>query len=361
MKNKRPMFVFNEHAFTNNLLRLQNAFKQRMVRFKVGYSFKTNPHPLVLKTALDKGCYAEVVSPYEYESALRIGFTPDRIIYNGVCKDSYQASECAKNGGIVNVDSIAELIRISCCTSGSINVGARLTFDDCNGISSRFGIPINSDDYLRLIDIANDMHSGINIVGISCHITKARSVEDWKKRAEVMMKAAKDFKDLKYIDLGGNMFSPMTYEYSQNFTSYATFDEYAKAIAPYFKPYDIDLILEPGTPLIANAVDLVCNVIDIKKNGSKTFVVVDISSFDIGISCKNTRLPITIPKKTAFQQQLVEGADVVGYTCIEDDVLYRGFTALVSRGDQIIFHNVGAYSVSFASDFIMPAPDFVKG
>ena len=104
MYSKTPMFVFNREAYNINLSYLKNAFKQRMDGFKVGYSFKTNPHPLVLKAALENGMYAEVVSPYEYSKAIEAGFTPNRIIYNGVCKDMTQAYFCSASGGIVNVD-----------------------------------------------------------------------------------------------------------------------------------------------------------------------------------------------------------------------------------------------------------------
>ena len=352
MKTKTPMFVFKPDSYTNNLESLKNAFKKRMGGFMVGYSVKTNSHPLVLKVALDNGCLAEVVSPYEYEKAIAAGFTPEKIIYNGVCKNIEQAY-LATGRGIVNVDSVAEILAIDKYASHDIWIGVRLTFDIGNGVVSRFGIPIRSRDFQTLLEI--DKHSDhIHIIGLSCHLTHARDVESWRLRARTMVEAARIFKNIKYIDLGGNMYSPMDDRYAENFPDHVTFEEYAEAIAPEFKGLSCNLILETGTPLIANAMDLVCEVIGIKHNGDKTFIIVDASSYDIGIVCRHTKLSYDVERTSGSWSSSFKNAAVVGYTCIEDDVICEGFDAPVSVGDKITFHNVGAYSVSFASDFIMP-------
>lgn len=354
---KTPYFVFNEHSFTNNLQQLQNSFKKRMDGFKVGYSVKTNPSPYVLKTALENGCYAEVVSPYEYGKAIETGFGHDRIIYNGVCKDIKQAYMCANMGGIVNVDSISELIEIDKYAKHGLRIGVRLTFDVGNGIVSRFGIPIRSRDFQRLLEI--DRHSDhIHIIGLSCHITHARSVEAWRLRAKTMADAARKFKNIKYIDLGGNMYSPMEHKFKANFPEHVTFEEYADAVCSELNDTDIDLILETGTPLAANTMSIVCTVKAIKHNAERTFVVVDTSSYDIGIVCRNTKLPYHLVYEDGKEDlQTVEHASIVGYTCIEDDVIHNDFNGKISVGTKIVFRNVGAYSTSFASDFIMPSPD----
>ncbi|MBR6102613.1 MAG: hypothetical protein IKP95_09305 [Ruminococcus sp.] len=365
MYSKTPMFVFNREAYNINLSYLKNAFKQRMDGFKVGYSFKTNPHPLVLKAALENGMYAEVVSPYEYSKAIEAGFTPNRIIYNGVCKDMTQAYFCSASGGIVNVDSTVELVELDKHSSGELNIGVRLSFEVGKSPISRFGIPIQSKDFEALLDI--DRHnSRVHIRGLSCHLTHARSADEWRLRANIMANAARQFKDVKYIDLGGNMYSPMDCGYSANFPGHVSFDEYAAAICPELADFDGDLILETGTPLIANAVDLRCNVTAIKKNKDKTFIVVDASSYDIGIVCRHTHLTYDVEhNQYSWNSSFAEIEDdskatVVGYTCIEDDVICTDFKAPVSVGDTIVFHNVGAYSVSFASDFIMPKIGLVE-
>jgi hypothetical protein len=48
--------------------------------------------------------------------------------------------------------------------------------------------------------------------------------------------------------------------------------------------------------------------------------------------------------------------DVVGYTCMEHDCLYRGYHRAVRPGDFVVFENVGAYTVVMKPPFIRPAP-----
>jgi diaminopimelate decarboxylase len=44
--------------------------------------------------------------------------------------------------------------------------------------------------------------------------------------------------------------------------------------------------------------------------------------------------------------------DITGYTCMEDDVLYRKYAGPLKVGDYIVFSNVGAYSIVLRPPFI---------
>jgi diaminopimelate decarboxylase len=46
--------------------------------------------------------------------------------------------------------------------------------------------------------------------------------------------------------------------------------------------------------------------------------------------------------------------DITGYTCLEQDVLYKDFPQSVKVGDVIEFRNVGGYSVVYKPPFIQP-------
>ena len=49
-----------------------------------------------------------------------------------------------------------------------------------------------------------------------------------------------------------------------------------------------------------------------------------------------------------------EEIDIVGFTCIESDCLYKGYSGRISVGDYLVFGNVGSYSIVFKPQFIMP-------
>ena len=52
--------------------------------------------------------------------------------------------------------------------------------------------------------------------------------------------------------------------------------------------------------------------------------------------------------------------DMVGYTCIEDDYLYKGYSGKLGEGDFVIFNNVGSYSVVMKPPFILPDVPIVE-
>ena len=55
-------------------------------------------------------------------------------------------------------------------------------------------------------------------------------------------------------------------------------------------------------------------------------------------------------------QKQRDSIDIVGYTCMEDDYLYRNFNGTLSMDDYIVFKNVGAYTLVLKPPFIHPSP-----
>ena len=49
-----------------------------------------------------------------------------------------------------------------------------------------------------------------------------------------------------------------------------------------------------------------------------------------------------------------ENADIVGYTCIEGDVLFKNFSGEIAIGDYVVFSNCGSYSIVMKPPFILP-------
>lgn len=49
-----------------------------------------------------------------------------------------------------------------------------------------------------------------------------------------------------------------------------------------------------------------------------------------------------------------KGIDLVGFTCIEGDVLYKNYTGELAVGDAIVISNCGSYSLVMKPPFILP-------
>ena len=105
-----PLFVFSEPRIRANIERLQRAAAnvERPVRFF--YASKANSNMAVLRTARDAGIDIEVNSGGELYKALRAGFRPDQIIFNGTSKTDAELDEAVRAGiQAINVDSIYEI------------------------------------------------------------------------------------------------------------------------------------------------------------------------------------------------------------------------------------------------------------
>ena len=78
------MYLFNENTLYENIVNIGKAFHRYYGNTYAAYSFKTNYLADICQIVNEAGLLAEVVSPYERMYAMELGFTPDRIVYNGV-------------------------------------------------------------------------------------------------------------------------------------------------------------------------------------------------------------------------------------------------------------------------------------
>jgi D-ornithine/D-lysine decarboxylase len=105
-----PLFVFSEGRIRDNISRLQLAAQAVDRPIKFCYASKANSNMAILKVVLDSGIDIEVNSGGELFKALRVGFRPEQIIFNGTSKSDEEIDE-AVSAGIyaINVDSIYEI------------------------------------------------------------------------------------------------------------------------------------------------------------------------------------------------------------------------------------------------------------
>ena len=104
-----PLFVFSEPRIRDNIARLQHAASVVDRPIKFCY-VESQLNMAILKTVLDAGIDVEVNSGGESFSALRVGFQPDQIIFNGTSKSDNEIDDAVRAGiYAINVDSIYEI------------------------------------------------------------------------------------------------------------------------------------------------------------------------------------------------------------------------------------------------------------
>lgn len=361
-----PLYIFNEDEFRRNYKHFVSAMSSVYDKYHLSYSYKTNYCPYICKVVKELGGYAEVVSDMEYYFAKKLGYRDDEIIYNGPYKGEL-SHEMVLNGGLLNIDNLDELnIIIDLAKRNSerdINIGLRINVNIGQSFISRFGIDTDGSDLEKALNKIHEI-SNLHIQGLHLHVGQSRTTESWSNRAKRMIEVIdKYFKGyrLKYIDLGSGMFGEMDDYLGDQFSkNRPVYEDYAKAIGnvvnDYYRDYNYEdkpiLFTEPGTTIINHYIDFVGSVFSIKHIKGQDIVVMDCSKHNLGEICTLKSLPVEVIRNGEGNE--VNNANIVGYTCLEHDVMYRGLSGNIGVGDYILFGNVGGYSNVDKPPFILP-------
>ena len=357
-------FVFDGKQFAENISRFTKAFENKFDKFELAYSTKTNPHPIVLHAVKKSGSSIEIVSPYEYRLVKSIGFDDKDIIYNGVIPDYHYKYAVALNGGKVNIENANEFKRIAIMAKSAdvkLKVGIRLNVDlfgNCRRVS-RFGITPESEEFKECVNLQNEH---CRIAGVHLHVHGGRGLEMWDKRAETVGRIAKEL-DVEYIDFGSNLFGFMDDRLADQFDEEIPSPEmYADVIHSRLSEIFLSIpkvIIEPGTPVVANAVSLVGKVENIFKRYDRHYATASCSIYDCGFfHGSDKKVPMDVIHVSSGEQ--VDKLKIYGYACTEDDILCDSYTGRIAIGDWLVFNNLGAYAYSLSSDFIKKKPDFFQ-
>ena len=359
-----PLYVFDESDFIENYRALCEAFREVYPNYNPGYSYKTNYTPYICGLVKELGGYAEVVSDMEMHIARKLGYDYKDIIYNGPAKGE-KLEELLLGGGMSNIDNAAELDRIieiaNRHSETQIKVGIRINTDIGAGYVSRFGVDADSEELERLVTRIREQ-GNLRLVGVHLHISRARNLPAWKRRIDNALQVADKYIDgtPEYIDLGSGMFADMEDFLKQQFTiEVPTYQEYAKVVAgtmaQHYASSDIKplLITEPGTTLVSRYLSLMTKVTAIKTIKGRNVAVVDSDVHNVGETAQMMKVPYT-HYTAGSGSELSSPLDITGYTCLEQDVLYKDFPQSVKVGDVIEFRNVGGYSVVYKPPFIQP-------
>lgn len=352
-------YLLDSEQFKNNFLELKKAFASIYPNFNIAYSYKTNYTPKLCKIVNELGGYAEVVSEMEAELAIRCGVDPSHIIWNGPIKNKEKLKEYLLKGVTVNIDSISEaeyIKEIALKAEKTLNVGIRCNYDVKDGVVSRFGFDIDSDDFSKCLDIVTKTIN-LHFVNFQCHFAK-RQVEYWPARANGMIKLIDRIGVIpERIDIGGGLFGKMEDSLKAQLTSVIPdYKDYAEAAATVFADYFMDrdetpeLLIEPGSAVVGDCMKFVGTVKTIKNIRGKHIASVLGSQKNISMSGVNPPMEVIHMSEGKSYMDL----DFVGFTCIEGDVLYKNYSGNLAVGDAIVISNCGSYSLVMKPPFILP-------
>lgn len=352
-------YLLDSEQFRKNFLELKDTFQSIYPNFNIAYSYKTNYTPKFCKIVNELGGYAEVVSEMEAELAIRCGVEPTRIIWNGPIKNLDKLKEYIFMGVTVNIDSLSEakyIEELADKTDKKLNVGIRCNYDVNDGVVSRFGFDVDGDDFNEVLDIVTKTPN-LHFVNFQCHFAK-RQVEYWPARAKGMLDLIDHLGIIpERIDIGGGLFGKMEDSLKAQFNAeIPDYKAYAQAaatqFADYFKDRDYkpELVIEPGSAVVGDCMKFVGTVKTIKNVRGKYIASVLGSQKNISMSGVNPPMKVIHMSEGRTYTDM----DLVGFTCIEGDVLYRNYTGELAVDDAVVISNCGSYSLVMKPPFILP-------
>jgi len=329
----------------------------------VAFSVKANGNIAVLKTLAQLGSGADVVSGGELKKALAAGIPANRIVFSGVGK-THEEMRLALDAGIYqfNVEGEPELEALS-EVAVSMGKTAPITIRVNPDVDAKTHAKITTGTYETKFGIpwprAKGIYAkaaklpGLEIVGVDVHIGSQITDLDpfraaFARVAELIAALRRDGHRILRADLGGGLGVP----YRLDNTPPPDPDAYGEVIAAATRGLDVQLILEPGRLIAANAGILVTRVIYTKPGESKTFLVVDAGMNDLIrpalYDAHHDILPIVAPDPKTPNRRY----DVVGPVCETADTFGRDRDLPEVQGNDLMaIMTAGAYGAVMASAY----------
>ena len=349
-----PVYVYDAHKIESQYKRLTNAFGE-VSQLKIHYAAKALTNISVLKFVSKLGAALDTVSVQEVQLGLKAGFAAENIIYtpNGVSLSELE--KVAALGVQINIDNLDVLeqfgskypetpvcIRINphVMAGGNSNISV-------GHIDSKFGISIHQMPLLlRIVE-----NTQMNINGIHMHTgSDILDIEVFLHASEILFEAAKQFKNLTFIDFGsGFKVSYKAHDFETNI------EELGEKLSHRFNLFcenygrPLTLAFEPGKFLVSQSGYFLTKVNGIKQTTSTVFAQVD-SGFNHFIrpmlyGAQHHIENISNPEgKPRFYS-------VVGYICETDTFANNCRINEIKEGDVLAFHNAGAYCFMMASNY----------
>ena len=353
-----PAYIYSRATLERHWHAFDNAFCSHP--HLICFAVKSNSNIALLNVMAKLGSGFDIVSQGELERVLAAGGEASKVVFSGVAK-SHSEIERALDVGIrcFNVESIPELHRINEVAGkmGKIapislrvnpDVDAKTHPYISTGLKeNKFGVSVQqAREVYRLAKTLPN----VKITGMDCHIgsqlTELQPFLDAADRLIVLMEQLKeDGIELHHLDLGGGLGVPYNGEEPPHPT------EYTEALLAKLKNYpNLEIILEPGRAISANAGILVTKVEYLKSNEDRNFAIVDTGMNDmIRPALYEAYMQIIEVNQSLDREKAVY--DVVGPICETSDFLGKGRELAIAEGDLIAMRSAGAYGATMSSTY----------
>ena len=350
-----PAFVYHEATLRS---RAQELVGMSAVN-RVFFATKANPHPQILRLFYELGLGFECVSPQEIANVRSVlpGISNDRILFTPNFAPRSEYEQGIAEGCYLTLDSIFPLREWPEVFAGQkliirIDTGkgkGHHKYVVTAGSQSKFGIPPQDlDELVELVEQHN-----IEVIGLHAHAGSGiRDANNWAEKAEYLQTLRSRFPNVRILNLGGGFGVPERPEQER-----LDLEKVAASLLTFRTMHpELELWIEPGRYLVAEAGVLLARVTQLKSKGERVYVGTDAGMNSlIRPALYGAYHHIENLSKWGEERAIV--ADVVGPICESGDVLGRGrVLPQTDSGDVLVVETAGAYGRSMSSEYNLRKP-----
>ena len=325
---------------------------------KICFAVKANSNLGVLNVLARLGAGFDIVSGGELDRVLVAGGDASNIIFSGLGKTTNEIRKGLDVGiHCFNVESEAELMRISevAQAEGKVApISVRVNPDVDAGThpyistglkENKFGIPAaNAIDLYRSAAKMN----GISITGIDFHIgSQLTTVEPFLDAIDRILEMVDELDEegikISHFDMGGGL----GVSYGEEVPPHPS--ELIALVQEKFTDREMEIVVEPGRSIAANAGIFVTRIEYLKNNEHKKFAIVDGAMNDLIRPALYSAWQEIIPVEKSSEAAAIY--DVVGPICESSDFLGKDRELSIAAGDLLAVRSAGAYGFVMSSNY----------
>ncbi len=365
-----PTYVYSRATFTHHYQQIRQAFAE--LEPTICYSVKSCQNVHICRMLAQLGAGFDVVSGGELYRVRQAGGDMSKVVFAGVGKTDDEIGQAIEAGiGLFNVESEPELenltalaarraARVRAALRINPDVDPRTHAHTATGKrETKFGID------LQRAKTAFEAHKGnqhVELCGLHVHIgSPVNSVQPYveaiDKTLALLDRLTNAGLQIDVFNIGGGFGAHYEAQEAPSPT------DYAGAIVPLLRGRGLDVFMEPGRSIAANAGVLVARVLYVKQSGRRRFVIVDAAMNDLIRPALYGAFHFIWPvapgrdfvPEVRQADVILPGTtevDVVGPVCETGDFLGKSRRLPpTARGDLLAVFSAGAYAFVMSSQY----------
>jgi len=333
LSNFLPAYIFNVESFMEK----SRNVKKLLGEVDICFSVKSNPWLIEYADVFSK---VEVCSPGELEICINKGIAPERIIMGGICQTAENFQKAVEYGVkrySIESERQLDLLRNACFNAAfEAAVLLRLSNKNQFGMSKEQAREIFS----KQAELTNIIIDGIHFYPGTGRMKKITLTKDFDYLIS-MLDELDSFK-IRCLEIGSGVGVDLFGE-SDNHDLIAIVSEYLKILKNKY-----EVTYEGGRIFAAECGIYIAEIKEIRKNDDRIYYIVNGGKHQFsyyGQMFSSGKPTVTVISKTPFDKTMT--VNIVGALCNEGDVLVKEIELPEAReGDFLVFHKVGAYSVT---------------